>query len=85
MFYIMKNHKTDLERNQYLLFDTDEKTRSVINVKVNLAKFISKSYGLKGISPLNAWKYFDFKSISLGMFLPLPFQIRRNNDVIKIA
>ncbi len=50
-----------------------------------LGLYSYKSYGLKGISPLNAWKYFDFKVASLGMFLPLPFQIRRNNEVIKIA
>ena len=73
MLLILKNNRIDHKRNEYILFDTEGQEKSKINLKPSNAKILAEQYNMFSISPMDAMKYFRYKEVEFGLFIPLCF------------
>ncbi|ANS04889.1 hypothetical protein [uncultured Mediterranean phage] len=73
MIYIMKNHRIDFEKNQYILFDDVEHTRATMEGTPAKATALTEMFEMTAVSPLDVWKMMDFNKVEPGVFYPLPF------------
>ena len=74
MLYILKNNRINYEKNNYILFNSDEKIKTSINVSVKIAEELAESFNMVPVSPLESLEMLlTYKEVEAGLFYPLPF------------